>query len=230
MRGAYLEPEAFTGTANGWKAGEIRIEKKKKKYCFFHVSGEYEEAEGSFTYTLDKEGMLEIGYDFVLKQDVSPRQVGLVFDLPGSFGTLYWDRKGFWTVYPPTHIGREAGVATTHMDIPASLLPGPTDPAQTDWENERNSLGSNDFRATRTRIRLAGLEDNNGNSVEIHSDGSQSVRAWHEDGRVRILVADYVNGGAERFNKASRELEHVTWEKGKRITGTVRIKPNLQGI
>ena len=224
LKGRYTEPESYTETAGGWMPGTVDIESTKKNACIIRVSGRYNEATGSYSYEIGKDGVISVSYDFRLDAEVSPRQVGLVFDVNDSLSTLSWERTGFWSYYPPVHIGRVSGEAKTNMEVPVSWQPGPVIPPQNIWEWDRNDLGSNDFRSTRTRILRAGLQSADGKAIEVLSDGTQGVRAWHSDGMIRLLITDYNDGGYERLNYASEEQEKTVWQKGKQISGTVRIR------
>ncbi|MFC2111627.1 glycoside hydrolase family 2 TIM barrel-domain containing protein [Bacteroidota bacterium] len=226
LRGRYSEPESFTETAGGWKPGSVDVESTKKNACLIRITGKYNEATGSYTYEIRKDGIISVSYDFSLDVEVSPRQVGLVFDVNDRLSTLLWERKGFWSYYPPTHIGRISGEAKTNMELPVTWEPGPVTPPKNIWELDRNDLGSNDFRSTRTRILRAGLGSADGKMIEVISDGTQAVRAWHSEGKIRLLIADFNDGGYERLNLASVEKEKTVWQKGTQLTGRVQIRFN----
>ena len=75
------------------------------------VEGSYKEADIIFKYYFLNDGILVINYDFTSKEAVDPRQIGLVFSVPGKSRKLSWHRKGFWSSYPAWHIGRTEGEA-----------------------------------------------------------------------------------------------------------------------
>ncbi len=189
------------------------------------VSGSYDEAEGTFTYRL-KDGHLEIAYAFTCLKDINPRQVGLVFDLPGQFQSLSWKRRGVWSYYPADHIGRLQGVATA---FPAGVEPcsqvGPKRMPAWPWKDDTMPAGSNDFRSTKENILSAGLSAGDGvGGVEVLSDGSQHVRAWVDGEKVRLLVADYSNAGAERYFGSHAQQEYKPLKKGDQVRGIIRLR------
>ena len=98
------------------------------------VSGRYAEAEGTLTYGIAADGSLTVGYDFTMEQAVSPRQVGLVFDLPARYDQLDWTRRGYWSVYPEDHIGALSGHARAFdKRLPISGLAGPSRQPDVAW-------------------------------------------------------------------------------------------------
>lgn len=76
-----------------------------------YVSGDYQEAKGTFVLRFAKDGTFTVTTDFQVKEEIQPRQLGVVFDLPPAFTTLVWQRDGYWDSYPEDHIGRSRGTA-----------------------------------------------------------------------------------------------------------------------
>ena len=81
------------------------------------VEGEYAEAKGFYEITFATTGMISMRYRFTVtnKGRCDPRQIGLVFTLPGDCQTLSWRRKAYWTGYPDDHIGRPRGSAAAFV-------------------------------------------------------------------------------------------------------------------
>lgn len=77
----------FTEPCTAWQVQQVTAEQTGTRAAIT-VSGAYREAAGQYTVALDAQGMLTISYRFILRQDVNPRQWGLVFDLPRAFDTL----------------------------------------------------------------------------------------------------------------------------------------------
>lgn len=189
------------------------------------VKGVYKEAEGSFTYCFDASGEISFSYDFKMLQDVSPRQVGLVFRLPASFTRLAWAREGYWSVYPREHIGALEGVAEAFdPSLPVSGLAGPSLPPSVDWGTDQTAAGSNRFRSTKENILRADLQDAAGTTVRIVADGTQHMRAWKEGEAICFLVADYTNAGNDTFLTSHSSTDFRPLRRGDRIQGTVTIQ------
>jgi hypothetical protein len=219
----YTDPGPVTQIAGQWSLSSIHVESMKRKKCLIKVEGAYQEATGSFTYEISRDDQVSISYEYTLKQEISPRQAGLVLEFKDSLPVLSWQREGLWSFYPDNHIGRTSGKARTDTSILSSWVCGPMEPPANGWEDDRNALGSNDFRSTRTSILSAGLHKENGQGIEVVSDGSQSIRAWQLDGITRLLVADFNDPGLFRLYDPSGEPS-TAWKKGKRISGQVRFR------
>ena len=80
------------------------------------VEGTYLEADVTFDYCFTEGGELLVKYSFTASRDINPRQVGLVFTVPGSQKNLSWYRKGYWSTYPDWDIGRTSGHAVPFPD------------------------------------------------------------------------------------------------------------------
>lgn len=187
------------------------------------VIGRYKEAAGCFTYTIYSDGKLTVDYDFTLLEAVSPRQTGLVFTLPSDFTHLEWKRKGYWNVYPDGHIGGIQGEADAfNKRLPISGLAGPCIQPLNTWETDQTANGSNGFRSTKENFYQAVLWGDNNRKVKIVSDGNGHFRSWVTGDKVYFLVADYSNGGSEKFLKPAK-VKHRKMEKGDNVTGQVEI-------
>jgi hypothetical protein len=190
------------------------------------VSGSYDEAQGAITYRPAPDGCMEISYSFTCTRDVNPRQVGIVLDLPRSFDTLTWERKGLWSFYPEDHIGRARGTARAFPpNVDVCSQAGPKRAPSWPWKDDATPHGSNDFRSTKENILSACLRAGDGRgAIEVVSDGTQHVRAWVDGSRVRLLVARYTNAGAERFFDSHARPEYAPLKKGDRVEGKVRMR------
>jgi hypothetical protein len=190
------------------------------------VAGTYDEAKGAFTYRQAPPWCLEVSYSFTCDRDVNPRQVGVVFDLPRSFDTLTWKRKGLWSFYPADHIGRTRGTARAfppNVDICSQV--GPKREPSWPWKDDTTQNGSNDFRSTKANILSACLRAGDGaGAVEVVSDGTQHVRAWVDGAQVRLLVANYSNAGAEKFFARHASVGYAPLKKGDKVEGKVRLR------
>jgi beta-galactosidase len=188
-----------------------------------NVTGIYKEADIFLNYCFLKGGELLTKYSFTAGEDINPRQVGLVFSVPGSNENLKWYRKGFWSTYPDWHIGRINGNAVPFpADVFYSGKPGVK--PEGEWRLDANSLGTNDFRSTKTDIYWASLTGVNGTGIAVLSDGNSSFRSFVNGGSISFLVADYSNGGAEIFFASHLESERKPLKKGDKFEGEVRLK------
>jgi len=201
--GTQMTPESqrfspHTASCSGWESSYVNAEHTEEGVCV-RTAGSYSQAEGGYTLLLQEDGGLEITYRFTCREEINPRQIGLVFALPMEYDTLSWNRHGLWTMYPQDHIGRLSGQARFSPDSRLSGPAGPRTPPAWPWAEDANDLGSHDFRSTKSRIYWSALTDRGGKGIAVLSDGSQHVRCWMEGDSIKLLVADYSNMGAERF-------------------------------
>lgn len=214
-------PISSSPCANYKPGGQARLDSNTMT-----ATGAYDTAEGQFTYTPGADGCLEISYCFTCTSKVNPRQVGIVLDLPRSFDTLTWKRKGLWSYYSNDHIGRTSGTARAFppdVDICSQVGPGrkPSWP----WKDDTTPNGSNDFRSTKANILSACLRAADGSGgIEVVSDGTQHVRAWVDGSKVRLLIADYNNAGAERFFTGHASARYAPLKKGDTVKGKIRLR------
>lgn len=214
----------FNPVCENWIALSV-IRQDDESGIRIRVKGHYKEAEGAFEYHFKKTGELLIQYDFTMLQDVSPRQVGLVFTLPSSFTRLAWERKGYWSVYPEDHIGALKSVAEANSpSLPISGLAGPSQKPAVGWSMDQTAAGSNMFRSTKENIYSASLCSPDGREVGVLSNGSQHVRAWIEGETIRFLVADYANAGNDTFLTSHSSKDFRPLRKGDRINGCVQLQ------
>ena len=168
-------------------------------------------------------GVFDISYRLEMLADVNPRQWGLVFTLPRTFDTLRWEREAEWGWYPDDHIGRPLGTARANpvarrlVEEPRVVMTGP-------WSQDANALGTNDFRSTKARIREASLTAPDGRTFQVVSpDASQSIRAWVNGDRIRVLVAAFNTGGHDQFFATHYAAERRPLTKGAAIASAFRI-------
>ena len=188
------------------------------------VEESYTEVFGSQTWMIYPKGKVEVAYLYTVKEDINPRQVGLVFELPKDFNQLNWIRSGLWTVYPENHIGRLSGTAITDESVKISGLAGPSEKPDKEWKFDRTDSGSNDFRSTKRNIFKVSLSDGKGNSFSVHSNGQQSSRAWQTAKTNKILIAEYDNPGGERFLRSHAKKFDKKLKRGDKIHSKFTIK------
>lgn len=188
----------------------------------FTMNTTYTNANGRIRYLFRKDGKVQLDYEIQMDKSMKtgPYQYGMLFQLPSSYETLKWKRKGDFTVYDEQDISRNEGVASLN----AKWFPGVEEFGKVPsgaWKDDANEMGSNDFRSTKAHILQAELLDKAGNGLQVNSNAKQSSRAWLQDGSIQFLVADYSNGGSEPFYASP-------FDQG-RIDGTsARLKGSLQ--
>lgn len=213
----------YTPVCTHWTAHRISVEESKQAICI-RVEGRYQEAEGYMEYSFLPNGEVKCSYHFTMRENVSPRQVGLVFSLPASFDSIEWKRKGYWSVYPGNHLGSLSGTAKAYNPaLGISGLAGPAKQPANEWSFDQTEAGSNLFRATKENIYEASLSDSTSHKVKIISDGKQHLRAWRTEDGICFLVADYNNAGNDTFLTSHSSLDFRPLKRGDQISGTVTL-------
>ncbi|QDU71521.1 glycoside hydrolase family 2 TIM barrel-domain containing protein [Mucisphaera calidilacus] len=225
-------------TATNWRLESVRHEKNDGALTF-HVTGRYDEAQGSYQYTFKPDGQLEVNYDFTWLLANEPakrpyhtppdsqemREIGITFALSPAMNTLRWDRNAHWTSYPSDHIARPVGEAPAlHTRLPGYT--GSYD--RLPWYLESNEFGTRDFRSTRLNIRHVALRNETASaSMNLYADGDQHARAYlHPDsGRVHLTIVDQYAGGHERFLQGNRiyAAPRIILNEGTRLNGSALI-------
>ena len=135
------------------------------------IDATYSPIAASFEIRIDGNGLMAVNYTIKDFPDPAPHktrlpwqnadmggytEIGIVFTLSKEVDRIEWDRRGLWSTYPDTHVGREKGVA---HKIEAD---------QTHWKNLNYDFGwmggnmsqstvSNDFRSSKEFIRTANV-------------------------------------------------------------------------
>jgi hypothetical protein len=225
-RGTQMTGEAqvfnpFTGT------GAHRVIKKIEYSCLsssfsITVHDDYDEASGYTAYEFSGDKNIRINYYYTINKDINPRQWGIVVSLANDFNVESWKRKGIWNYYPEDQIGRLSGTASALSQAPVSGPAGPVQKPSWNWSQDRNELGTNDFRSTKMNIIEARLQ-NAISSLKIVSDGLQHIRAWKEDEKTKVLIAGYSNLGDERFFRDHAEKFDKPLKQGDVIKDTIHL-------
>ena len=213
---------AFTACCRDWQATAVHAARSGQNVTI-QVDGHYREATGGYRLHVDGTGQMSVHYRFVYDGEVNPRQIGVVFDLPASYNTLDWERDSQWSNYPADHIGRPVGQAKTFRgDEWPKIEYG--QPPPWPWALDSNSLGTNDFRATRHNIRRVSLRDDDGCGVQVWCDGTQHARAYVEGDRVRLFVATFSTAGADPFFSPHLTAERRPLRKGSVLEDSVQLE------
>lgn len=208
----------FTAPNTGWVCAKVEKNAADNSVA---VTGTYDGAKGSYQIKEDR-GTLVIHYEFEVTEPVNPRQTGLVFSLPGDYETLTWEREGYWNVYPDDHIARIKGTVTASEGFEATSV-GPRTEPKHPWRLDNLPYGNNDFCSTKHNIFAGSLTKQVGAGVAIDGGGTQHLRAWRDSTGVHFLVADYSNGGSERFLRGLARKDDRPLKLGDKVSGTVRL-------
>jgi beta-galactosidase len=216
-----LDIQPLNNTCANWK-GQISGSGTDKSGPWIKVEGTYDEADITLTYRQDSLGKIKIEYQLICKANIDPRQIGLVFGISREYELLSWDRFAQWSVYPDDHIGRSAGWAKPFPNANSSSLKFGVKP-DWPWSSDQTPMGSNDFRATREKIKWAELANENNQGIRIESDGSHAVRAWVGNDLIHVLVASFFTGGGDLFFASHHLKERKPLKKGDSFNGSVTL-------
>lgn len=221
MHGPTKTYEPDTEPCTGWKAESVEV-RTENGLPVVVVKGAYTQAAGEFRYRFNADGTFTVEYDFQTLEKVNPRQLGVVFDLPKTCGTLKWNRKGHWTTYPEWHIARLEGTASADEGFESTSV-GPRTKPEHEWRHDRLSVGCHDFASTKHNIIRASLTNRDGHGLEVRADADRHVRAWIDGDRIRLLVAHYSNAGHERFLRRLSKYDDQPLEKGGAVSGSAKL-------
>ena len=220
MSGKTTEWTPFTSPCTGWTCSAVTA-KEEGGSVRISVAGSYTGAKGTYE-LLFQNGELEIQYAFTVSEELTPRQIGLVFSLPRACETLTWKRQGYWDVYPQDHIARLEGTVKASEGFEATSVGPRTQPSHP-WRLDKLPYGNNDFCSTKHNIDHASLTDATGQGLAVKGAGRQHVRAWQAPEATGLLVADYSNGGSERFLRKLASADDRPLKPGDEIKGTVTV-------
>ncbi len=226
---------AVVNVPSGWSASSVSVAEIGDGGVEIEVRGVYEQAEGAFSYVVEPDGNLAVGYDFEWTAEVGldgqqTYEVGLSFGVPRELDRLSWRRDGLWSVYPPAHIGRPVGdtLATGDprwADMRNTMADGERKP----WPQSQDLLDglTRDFRSTKTRVHEAALLASTGVGVRVVSDGKQSVRVSPHDqanDRFALHVLDFYRGGTELHLVKSVSAGRFVVQQGTALNGTAVLR------
>ncbi|MCP4312054.1 MAG: glycoside hydrolase family 2 [Bacteroidetes bacterium] len=210
----YAANRKIEGVAVETSDAEIRIS----------LTESYREAMGNSLIRIDANGNISVDYNYVIREELNPRQWGMAFSLSENMRVLNWKKRGLWSVYPDDHIGRNDGKARLFYDHSNSGLAGPGAKPGWTWNEDQTQYGSNDFRSTKRNILKASLMNDKGTGITVHSGGLQHIRSWYHQDAVHLLVAKYDNPGAERFFRSHAKHWDKPLKAGDKIEGSIHLK------
>ena len=125
-----------------------------------------------------------------------------------------------WSYYPEDHIGRPAGIAVAHPNVPQT-----TPPKERPFGLDDHPWGCNDFRSVKRNVYRASLTGPDGSGVRVLSDGHQHVRATVSTHSIGVKILDYYGGaatGASEWDGAYGNGHAI--KTGDILNGTVRLQ------
>jgi beta-galactosidase len=221
MKGKPKDWKPFTDPCSGWSCSNVRA-KEENGAIVITIDGKYDGAEGSYTIRIGS-ASADVSYSFKVTQAVNPRQVGVVFSLPHACENLSWDRNGYWDVYPKDSIARLKGEVTASEGFPAESVGTRTKPSHP-WRLDNLPYGNNDFCSTKHNIITASVTDKSKKGISIDGGGKQHIRCWRTGNEVNVLVADYSNGGGEKFLRNLVRKDDRPLKVGDTVSGKITIK------
>ncbi|MCK5821018.1 MAG: glycoside hydrolase family 2 [Bacteroidales bacterium] len=204
-------------------SGRISASGKEGNSVFIEVQGSYKEAEFTIRYLFDSTSQVKIDYSILAKEDINPRQIGLIYTMPYEYEHLAWERNGQWSIYPENHIGRTKGKATPFPNGMRVTKNFGDKPAW-GWEEDTYPMGSNDFRASRDKLIQASLTDKSGSGIRMHSDGTGAFRAFVDGNTIRFLGASFSTAGGDLFFSSHLASERQPLKKDEVRKGHLLIE------
>jgi beta-galactosidase len=180
----------------------------------------YREAVGSYTITADGSGKIAFDYTFTLRQEINPRQWGIVLYATRDFDRLLWERNGQWNTYPEDHIGRLKGEAIANPIPRQGATELRREPAVA-WSHDAIELGENDFRSTKTGVTSASLSGQGGSSIVLQCEVPRAIRTFADGNRTALLVAGFTTGGGDAFFAPHYAAERKPLKTGDTISDRV---------
>jgi beta-galactosidase len=194
-------------------------EKKTDTSLYYRFELECKEGRGWQSYDFMNDGRVLVKYEMQHRgSEVVARQYGLFLQLPQSYNTLLWKRKGERGYYNETEIDRDEGIARLKLKDMNTFAEYRKIQSK-DWKDEANEQGSNDFRSTKHHIFTARLIDESGTGISVNSNGTQSSRAWVQNAAMQLLIADYNGPGAEPFYRWPFSEKKPATRKGQVLKG-----------
>ncbi|HEX4486545.1 MAG TPA: glycoside hydrolase family 2 TIM barrel-domain containing protein, partial [Terriglobales bacterium] len=186
--------------------------------------GHYSDLIGSYQTVVTPNGDVTISYDFSYAgPDLLAKEIGFQIDVPLALDRLTWERKGEWTWYPEDHIGALNGNVEAHSGRPSFVVP------TWSYGEDDSPMGSNMYRSTKRNILSAGVKDSTGRGWQIHSDGSQHLRASVGTDRISIYVSDWYGGSdADMVEYVENYGSGKLIKTGDRIHSTLRLSRVIQ--
>jgi len=204
-----------------WQAESVAARECADGEMELAVKGSSKEADGGYVIRFAAAGGVKVSYHYSSQVEENPRQWGMVFLTPKTFGTLAWQRTAQWSFYPADHIGRTAGTVLARMAT--GNQPYATQPPRQAWPQDATVLGGNDFSSTKVAIREASLGDRS-SRLRVFSDGHQSIRAFVDGDHTGLLVTGFHTGGGDRFFARHFAAERKSLKLGTQLSDLIELE------
>lgn len=219
--GPYLDM-GYTSKLGAWTLSGIS-QSRSGKEAVIRISGQYGKTGVHFEVRVDGKGLISTTYT-VTDPPETYDAVGVSFDAAADADRITWDRNGEWNEYPANHIGRLTGTAYKKRSKGEEKYG-----VKPDWpwmEDEKEGLGTADFRASKTNVNYASLLfGKSRNRISVQGDGSGAVKAsLNADGSVRLHIRNEWShpAGFPGWVEANPVQKPIAIDSG--YTGTVRMK------
>ncbi|MDR9854235.1 discoidin domain-containing protein [Paenibacillus sp. VCA1] len=219
--GPYLDL-GYTSKLGAWTPSGIS-QSISGKEAVIRISGKYGATSVDFEMRIDGKGLISTTYTVADPPEIYDA-VGVSFDAAAGADRITWDRNGEWNVYPEDQIGRLSGAAYKERAEGEEKYG-----VKPDWpwmEDEKEGLGTADFRASKTNVNYASLIfGKSGNRVSVQGDGSGSVKAsLNADSSVRLHIRNGWShpAGFPGWIEANPVQKPIAISSG--YSGTVRMK------
>jgi beta-galactosidase/beta-glucuronidase len=175
------------------------------------VADEKGEQIGRVSVRRDGKGSFAYKLMWTAKTPGEVQELGWSFAAPASADRFSWKRQGYWSWYPPDHIGRPRGTAT-----PDSAKGSPTRMDRPDQF---------DFNSTKYDCDWATMLDDRGRGIGVRFDGKQRHHVRGDvgkDGAIRLIVNRQVSPPRDISSPIVSDL-YMNLEAGQDVAGTFLV-------
>jgi hypothetical protein len=161
------------------------------------IRGSFGGALTHYVLRVDGGGLMSVDYAYGGRPE-GLSEMGVAFDLPAEVESMSWERRGLHSVYPPDHIGRNAGTARKLRagppDVYRTRPVWPWAEDMTDWfllgRDDTGYGATRDFRSLKANIKRV-VVDLKGTPARfiVEGDGTEAVRAEVlRNGNIRLHI------------------------------------------
>ena len=219
--GPYLDM-GYTSKLGSWALSSISGSRLGKE-AVIRISGKYGNTGVEYIVRVDGKGLISTTYT-ITDPPTEYDAVGVAFDITADADRLTWDREGSWSYYPDEQIGRNSGTAYKKRAEGEDQYG--VKPAWPWIEDEKDSLGTADFRGSKTNFNYASLiVGKTGSRITAQGDGKGSVKAsLNTDGSIRFHIRNNWShpAGFPGWVEANPVQKPIVVSSG--YTGTVLMK------
>ncbi len=192
----YYSTIEMESLANEWSFKEMDYE-VNDGIAAITTRGNYNDIQIAYTYLIDENGTIEIGYDITgLPADKKIQETGLKFIVGDHFDTIQWERDAYWTTYSENHPGAKRGSVNLDNN---SVLIYREKPLHA-WENDNKDfyyLGidktlslTNNARSMRENIYQYTLISEKNNGINVYANGNKACRLNKIEGKYLLYIND----------------------------------------